>query len=80
MDDGNAARGSRLAAEGDAVLRRDLRKLRGMTSDQGLVGGHDVLACAERFFEDLGGGVLAADELDHAVDIGVGYDAGRIRV
>ncbi len=45
-----------------------------MAAEQGLVGGDDVLAGGEGGLVDLGGGVLAADELDHDVNGRVGDD------
>ena len=45
-----------------------------MTAQQGLVGRDDVLAVLKGSGEDLGCGMLAADQLDDDVDGGVGDD------
>ena len=45
-----------------------------MTAQQGLVGRDDVLAVLKGSGEDLGCGMLAADQLDDDIDGGVGDD------
>ncbi len=54
-------------------MRGCLREFGHVTAEQGLVGGYDVLARGEGFGEDLGGGVLAADDLDDDVDARVAH-------
>ena len=68
---GDAAARCRLAANLHAGCRRFGPKRFDMAAQQGLVGGDHVLARGERVLEDLGRGVLAADELDHNVYGGV---------
>ena len=73
-DDGDTAAAAGLALDLDAALARLLGKRLDMTAEQGLVGGDDVLAVLKGRGEDLGRGVLAADQLDDDVHGGVGDD------
>ena len=73
-DDGDTAAAAGLAFDLHAALTRLLGKRLDMAAEQGLVGGDDVLAVLKGRGEDLGRGVLAADQLDDDVDGGVGDD------
>ena len=73
-DDGDAATAAGLAFNLHAALTRLLGKRLDMAAEQGLVGGDDVLAVLKGRGENLGRGVLAADQLDDDVDGGVGDD------
>ena len=68
---GDAAAHAGLKQIADAPLFRQGQQLTAPLRHQLLVGGDHVLARGERGFEDLGRGVLAADELDHNVYGGV---------
>ena len=72
--DGDAAAAAGLALNLHAARARLLGERLDMTAQQGLVGRDDVLAVLEGGGEDLGRGVLAADELDDDIDGGVGDD------
>ena len=72
--DGDAAAAAGLALNLHAARARLLGECLDMTAQQGLVGRDDVLTVLEGGGEDLGRGVLAADQLDDDVDSGVGDD------
>ena len=73
-DNGDATAAAGLALNLHAARARLLGERLDMTAQQGLVGRDDMLAVLEGSGEDLGCGVLAADELDDDVDGGVGDD------
>ena len=73
-DDGDTAAAAGFALDLNAALTRLLGKRLDMTAEQGLVGGDDMLAVLKSGGENLGRGVLAADQLDDDVDGGVGDD------
>ena len=72
--DGDATATAGLALNLHAARARLLGERLDMTAQQGLVGRDDVLAVLKGSGEDLGCGVLAADQLDDDVDGGVGDD------
>ena len=72
--DGDATAAAGLALNLHAARARLLGERLDMTAQQGLVGRDDVLAVLESGGEDLGRGVLAADELDDDIDGGVRDD------
>ena len=72
--DGDAAAAAGLALNLHAARARLLGERLDMAAQQGLVGRDDVLAVLEGSGEDLGCGMLAADQLDDDVDGGVGDD------
>ena len=73
-DNGDAATAAGLALNLHAARTRLLGKRLDVTAQQGLVGRDDVLAVLKGGGEDLGRGVLAADEFDDDIDGGVGDD------
>ena len=73
-DDGDTAAAAGLALNLNAALACFLCECLDVAAQQGLVGRDDVLAVLEGSGEDLGRGVLAADQLDDDVDGGVGDD------
>ena len=69
LDRGNATRHRRLEVERDRILLRDLREFGAVLGEQRLVSGHDMLLGVERGLDGLlRSTVLAADQLDEAVD------------
>ena len=72
--DGDAAAAAGLALNLHAARARLLGERLDVTAQQGLVGRDDVLAVLEGSGEDLGCGMLAANQLDDDVDGGVGDD------
>ena len=78
VDDGDAAGAGGLAADLDAGARRLPRERGDVAPEERLVGGDDVLAVCDGVLEDLGRGMVAADELDHDIDGGVGGDLAPI--
>ena len=78
VHDGDAARRRGLAFELDAVLRGEAGEPLDVAAEERLVGGHDMLARREGRLEDLGRGVLAADELHHDLDGGIGHELGPV--
>ena len=72
--DGDATAAAGLALNLHAARARLLGERLDMTAQQGLVGRDDVLAVLKGSGEDLGCGMLAADQLDDDVDGGVGDD------
>ena len=65
LDDGNAARHRRLEVQGDVALLGELGERDPVLGEQRLVGGDDVLACAQRRFDGrFRHPVRAADQLD----------------
>ena len=72
--DGDAAAAAGLALNLHAARACLLGKRLDVTAQQGLVGRDDVLAVLKGSGEDLGCGMLAADQLDDDVDGGVGDD------
>ena len=73
-DDGDTAAAAGLALDLHAALARLLGERLDVAAEQCLVGGDDVLAVLKGRGENLGRGVLAADQLDDDVDGGVGND------
>ena len=71
MNDGNAACRRRLAANLHAVLSCERCEMLDVASQKSLVGGNNVLAVLERFFEDFRCGMISADEFHDDVDFGV---------
>ena len=57
---------------------RGLEHLAPVRRHQLLVGGHDGLARGERVGDQRAGGLDAAHDLDHDVDVGVVHDRGRV--
>ena len=72
--DGDATATAGLALNLHAARARLLGERLDMTAQQGLVGRDDVLAVLKGSGEDLGCGMLAADQLDDDIDGGVGDD------
>ena len=73
-DDGDATAAAGLALNLHAARTCLLGKRLDVTAQQGLVGRDDVLTVLKGSGEDLGRGMLAADQLDDDVDGGVGDD------
>ena len=73
-DNGDATAAAGLALNLHAARARLFGERLDVTAQQGLVGRDDVLAVLEGGGEDLGCGMLAADQLDDDVDGGVGDD------
>ncbi len=72
LDHGNAAGHGRLEIQRDPVLLGKRGKRCAMMGEQGLVGGDDVLAGAERGFDRiLRDATVAADQLDKNIDRGI---------
>ncbi len=57
---------------------RGREDFRAMHRQQGLVGRDHVLAGLDRFQDQLPGHAVAADQLDHDVDLGVGDHRARV--
>ena len=78
LDDGDAAGHGRLERHHHAAglgRREDLRAVHGQ---QRLVGRDHVLAGRNRFEHQLAGQVVAADQFDDDLDLGVADDVARI--
>ena len=79
VHDGDATAARRLAAKLDAGRASGGGELFHMAAEQGLVGRHHVFAGSEGLFENLGRGMLSADDLDHDIDGRVGHDVVPVR-
>ena len=78
-DDGHAAADRRFVIEIDAALGGGREQLVAVNGEQRLVGGDDVLAGGDRGQQVLARGLVAADELEHDLDLGIGehgFDVG----
>ena len=78
LDDGDAAGHRRLERDHHAAPVRGGEDLGAVHRQQRLVGGDDVLAGFDRLHDELPGNAVAADQLDHDVDVGVGDDGARV--
>ncbi len=80
LDDGNAAGHRALEIERDLVLLGQRGKSGPMLGEQRLVGGHHMLAGAERGLDRLlGHAAFPADQLDEHVDVRVLGESDRVR-
>ena len=77
-DERDAAGHRRLEEQVDAGGLGRGEELGADVGEQLLVGGDHRLARLERVEDQLAGGLDAADDLDHDVDVGVGHDRGGV--
>ena len=77
LDDGHAARDRRLEGDHHALGVRAREDLGAVLGEQRLVGGDHVLAAVDRLEHQLACVGVAADELDHDVDVGPRDDGPR---
>ena len=71
LDDGDAARHSRLESDHHALGLRRGEDLVAVFGDQMLVGGDHVLAVGDRLHDQLARRLQPADQLHHDVDLGI---------
>ena len=79
LDDGDATGHCSLAAQLNARLVGHAGKLAHAMRKHRLVGADHMLACRKRSLENLTGGMVAADELHHDVNLGVGHSLAPVR-
>ena len=79
LDHGNAAGNRALEVERNAMLLGERGERGPVMGEQRLVGGDHMLAGAERRLDRvLGGALLAADQLDENVDVGIAGELDRV--
>ena len=78
LDDRDAAGHRGLEGHHHALGVRGREDLGAVHGQQRLVGGDHVLAGRDGFQHQLPGDAVAADQLDHDVDVGVGDDGARV--
>ena len=79
LDDGDATGHCSLAAQLNARLVGHAGKLAHAMRKHRLVGADHMLACRKCSLENLTGGMVAADELHHDVNLGVGHSLAPVR-
>ncbi len=77
LDDGHAARDASLEGDHHALGVGPREDFRAVLGEQRLVGGDDVLAVVDRLQHQVARGGVAADELDHDVDVRASDDEPR---
>ena len=78
-DDGDAPAHGRFELQADALLRGDGEELGAVLGDERLVGGHHVLAGAQRGGDPAAGHFVAAHQLHQDLDRGVGDQLVGVR-
>ena len=78
VDDGDAAGRCGFTANLHALFGREGREMLDVAAKEGLVCRYDMLAVLEGLLEDFGRRMLAADELDDDMDIGVVHDVAPV--
>ena len=79
LDNGDATGHCSLAAQLNARLVGHARKLAHAMREHRLVGADHMLARRKRGLKNLTGGMVAADELHHDVNLGVGHSLAPVR-
>ena len=74
LDDRDATGDRCLEGHHHPFLGRGAEDLVAVHGDQRLVGGHDMLAVGDRFHHQLIGHVIATDQFDQHIDLGVARD------
>ena len=78
LDNGNAARDRRLERDHHALFLRCGEDFGAVRGQQGLIGGNDMLAIVDGLQYQLFRNGIAADQLDHDIDIRIRYNFIRI--
>jgi hypothetical protein len=74
LDDRDAAGDGGFEGDHDALVLGSGKDLVAVLGQQGLVGGHHVLAVVDRLQNEFPGDAVATDQLDDDVDLGVADD------